>query len=65
MTDKKYYAIDELPLMLTAQEAAAVLRIGAGSVYELVRCGKIHSIHIGKKIRIPRQAICTYLDLNT
>ena len=55
------FSHDELPLTLTVTEAASVLRIGRTAAYNLVRCGKLRSVRIGKVIRIPRDAIYAFL----
>ena len=47
----------DLPLTLTVVEAASVLRIGRTAAYNLVRCGKLRSVRVGKTIRVPRDAI--------
>ncbi len=49
--------MDSLPLLMTAREAGAVLRIGRSKVYELIRSGELRSIRIGSQIRIPKDAI--------
>ena len=49
--------MDSLPLLLTANEAGEVLRIGRSKIYELIRSGELKSIRIGKQIRVPRDAI--------
>ena len=46
--------------MLTAHEAAAILRIGRNQLYQAVARGQLASIRIGRTIRIPKQAL---LDL--
>lgn len=48
---------DDLPLVLTAKEAAAALSIGRNTMYELLRCGAIHSVRIGNQFRIPKESI--------
>lgn len=53
---------DSLPLVLTVTEAGEVLRIGRSKTYELIRCGKLRSIRIGKQIRVPREAIVELLN---
>lgn len=53
---------DTMPLVLTVPEAAKLLRIGLNSTYDLVRCGAIRSLRIGRQLRIPRQAILDYLE---
>ena len=51
----------DLPLTLTVVEAASVLRIGRTAAYNLVRCGKLRSVRVGKTIRVPRDAIFDFL----
>ena len=52
-----------LPLVLTVQEAAKTLRIGVGRCYELVRCGRLRNIKVGKRFLIPRNAIFEFLGI--
>ena len=51
----------DLPLTLTVVEAASVLRIGRTAAYNLIRCGKLRSVRVGKTIRVPRDAIFDFL----
>lgn len=44
-------------ILLTVPEAAKVLRISRNKAYDLVRQGLIPAVHLGKNIRIPRQAL--------
>ena len=57
-----YRSFDDLPLTLTVVEAGQVLRVGRNTAYDLVRCGKLRSIKVGKQIRIPKQALQDYLS---
>ena len=57
-----YRSFDDLPLTLTVEEAGQILRVGRNTAYELVRCGKLPSIRVGKQIRILRQALLDYLS---
>lgn len=57
-----YHSIDELPLLLTVSELEAALRIGRNRAYQLVKSGQIRSIHVGRKILIPRAAVEDYLN---
>lgn len=50
------------PLVLTVEETAEVLQIGKALVYELVRSGKLRSLRIGRKVRVPRSALSEYLN---
>jgi excisionase family DNA binding protein len=53
-------ALATLPEVLTAREAAAILRIGRNQVYLAVGRGDLGAVRIGRSIRIPKQAL---LDL--
>ena len=56
-------AHEALPLVLTVPEAAKQLRVGIGRCYELVRCGRLRSIKIGKRFLIPKSAIFDFLGM--
>ena len=58
----KYRSFDELPLTLRGEDLMPILDIGRNTAYELIRCGKIRSIRIGKQLRIPKQALIDYLS---
>ena len=54
---------EAFPLVLTVPEDAEKLRIGLGRCYELVRCGRLRNIKVGKRILIPRAAIFEFLGM--
>ena len=58
----KYCSFDDLPLTLRVEDLMPILSIGRNIAYELIRCGKIRSIRIGKQLRIPKQALIDYLS---
>ena len=58
----KYRSFDELPLTLRVEDLMPILDIGRNTAYELIRCGKIRSIRIGKQLRIPKDALVEYLS---
>lgn len=60
--ENKHRSFDELPLTLKVEDLMPILGIGRNTAYELIRCGKIHSIRIGKQLRIPKQALIDYLS---
>lgn len=60
--ESKYRSFDDLPLALRVEDLMPILGIGRNTAYELVRCGQIKSIRIGKQIRIPKQALFDYLN---
>ena len=58
----KYRSYDELPLTLRVEDLTSILDIGRNTAYELVRCGTIRSIRIGKQLRIPKDALVEYFS---
>ena len=58
----KYRSYDELPLTLRVEDLMSILDVGRNTAYELVRCGTIRSIRIGKQLRIPKDALVEYLS---
>lgn len=62
-------ALDDLPEVLTVEEAAAVLRIGRGAAYELARRWRetdgrhgLPVVVLGRSLRVPRAALRQLLD---
>ena len=62
MKSKKYYSVEELPLILTVEDLMPVLCIGRNTAYDLVRSGQIKSLRIGHQIRIPRDAVVEFIS---
>lgn len=54
-------SFDDLPLTLRVEELMPILNIGRNTAYELIRCGQIRSIRVGRQLRIPKQAVIDYL----
>ncbi len=61
MEAKNYYSIEELPLVLHVEDLMPILDIGRNTAYALVRSGKIHSVRVGRQLRIPRDALIEFL----
>lgn len=53
--------VEDLPLLLTVDEAAHLLRIGRNGAYAAVANGSIPAVRIGRTIRIPRDALAGFL----
>ena len=53
-------ALTTLPEVLTAREAAAILRVGHNQLYQAIARGELGAVRIGRSIRIPKHAL---LDL--
>ena len=58
----EYNSIDELPLVLRVEDLMPILDIGRNTAYALVRSGKIHSVRVGRQLRIPRDALIEFLQ---
>jgi excisionase family DNA binding protein len=54
-------SMSTLPEVLTAREAAAILRVGRNQLYRAVSRGELGSVRIGRSIRIPKQALLALL----
>lgn len=49
-------------LLLTIPQAALVLAVGRTTVYELIGAGSLEAVHIGRSVRVPVEAIRTFVD---
>jgi excisionase family DNA binding protein len=63
-------SLDDLPEVLTVEEAARVLRIGRGAAYELARQWRESGGHdglpvvsLGRSLRVPRDALRRMLNV--
>lgn len=59
--DRRPTSYDELPLTLRVEDLVPILGIGRNTAYELVRSGQIRSIRIGRQLRVPKDALQTFL----
>ena len=62
MKNSNYKSFDELPLMLSVPELAAVLGISRAGAYELVKEPEFPSLMIGSRIIIPRDKLIKWID---
>lgn len=53
------------PAVYTVQEAAVYLKLGKGTVYKLLREGRIPHSRLGKSIRFRREDLDAYIAENT
>jgi excisionase family DNA binding protein len=51
-------------LVLTVEEAAALLRIGRTAAYEAARRGDLPAVRIGRSLRVPRHALDELLNVS-
>lgn len=59
-----YASYDDLPVVLSVVQLSKVLGIGRNTAYDLVRCGRIKSVRVGRQIRISRSSLLEFLDGN-
>ena len=62
MDDRKFFSLNDLPLVMKVEDLMPVLCIGRNTAYELVRSGQIRSIRVGRNIRVPKEAVAEYLS---
>ena len=60
-----YTSYDELPLMLSVTEVAAVLGISRAGAYELVHGNGFPALKIGSRIVVPHGKFLTLIDANS
>ena len=60
--ETKFRSLDDLPLILRVEDLMPVLDIGRNTAYELIRCGQIRSIKVGRQIRVPKEAVAEFLS---
>jgi excisionase family DNA binding protein len=50
-------------LTYTVEEAAKAIGVSRGLAYELVRRGDLRTVHVGRRVVIPRDAVRDFLGL--
>ena len=65
MPKKIYTNYDELPLMLSVPEVAAVLGISRAGAYELSHSRDFPSLKIGSRIVVPKDKFLLWIDAKT
>lgn len=63
-------SLEDLPEVLTVEEAAKILRIGRGAAYDLARRWRVTNgreglpvVSFGRSLRVPRAALLSLLDV--
>ena len=65
MRQVTYKSYDELPLMLSVPEVAAVLGISRAGAYELVRSDGFPALKIGSRIVVPKEKFIEWVNAQT
>ena len=61
---KTYTSYDELPIMLSVPQLAAVLNISRSGAYALVRSEGFPALKIGSRIVIPKDKLQNWINEN-
>ena len=59
----RYTDYEQLPLVLSVTDVMDILNIGRNTAYDLVRSNQIYNIRIGNQIRIPKDALLSFLQV--
>ena len=59
--EQKRIILKKLPTTLHVEALMPILGIGRTTAYQLVKSGKISTIKVGKKTRVPREAVLYYM----
>ena len=62
MKEVMYKSYDDLPLMLSVPEVAAVLGISRAGAYELAHSEGFPSLTIGSRIVVPKDKLIAWID---
>ena len=65
MKQTAYKSYDELPLMLSVPEVAAVLGISRAGAYELARSKGVPALKIGSRIVVPKEKFIGWIYTRT
>ena len=65
MQNRDYRSYDDLPLMLTVMDVAAVLGISRTGAYELVRQEGFPTLSVGARIIVPKEQFIRWIDAHT
>ena len=65
MKHSTYTSYDDLPLMLSVAEIAAVLGISRAGAYELARSSSFPALKIGSRIVVPKDKFLAWIDANS
>ena len=65
MKQTVYKSYEDLPLMLSVPEVAAVLSISRAGAYELVKGKEFPALKIGSRIVVPKEKFIAWVDEKT
>jgi excisionase family DNA binding protein len=60
-----YTSWDNMPLLLTTDETADILRVHVNTVKYLIRTGRLTATKVGRSWRIPRESVRAMVDCDS
>lgn len=57
MAEFKNSCAEEMPRLLSVPETCRLLGVGRSSLYGMMASGKVHSVKIGRRRLVPREAV--------
>ncbi len=60
--DQRYTSYDQLPLVLRVDDLIRILGVSRNTVYEYLRCGRIHSVRVGRKHLVSKDALRAFFE---
>ena len=59
-----YKSLDDLPLMLNAEDIKAVMNVSRAGAYQLMHRADFPTISVGKRFLVPRDKFVTWVNQN-
>jgi len=59
----KKESLKSLPVVLSVQDVARLLRVGKNTAYGLVNSGELRCVRVGRQIRVSRDEMLRYLGI--
>lgn len=56
--------LDNYPAVLTVDQVADLLMVSPPTIRKLIKENKIVAIHVGRRIRIPKNRLIDYIELS-
>ena len=60
-----YKCLDDLPLMLNAEDIKVVMNLSRAGAYQLMHREDFPTITVGKRLLVPREQFISWLNQNT
>jgi excisionase family DNA binding protein len=52
-------------MLMDAAQVAETLKVGKKKIYKMIQANQLPALHIGGSIRVPREALCDWIRLQT